>query len=51
MADAVVTAVVLGLAGLAAWRVLRRPKGDFCSLCSCASCPKHRGAKCRCKDK
>ena len=50
MSGAIVTAVVLGLAGLAAWRVLRRPKGDFCALCSCASCPK-RGVGCHCKDK
>lgn len=38
MGGVVVTAVVLGLAGLAVWRVLRRPKGDFCSICSCGGC-------------
>lgn len=43
MAGVVICTVVLGLAGLAAWRVLRRPKGDFCSICSCGSCPGHCG--------
>lgn len=41
MGGVVVTAVVLGLAGLAVWRVLRRPKGDFCSICSCGGCSGH----------
>lgn len=42
MAGAIITAVVLALAGLAAWRVLRR-KGDYCALCSCGGCPGHCG--------
>lgn len=46
MAGAVVSAVVLGLAGLAAWRVLRRPKGEFCAMCSCTACPKRGGGAC-----
>ena len=50
MAGAIVTAVVLALAGLALWRVLRRPKGDFCAMCSCHACPKRGGGECRCKD-
>lgn len=44
MGGVVVTAVVLGLAGLAAWRVLRRPKGDFCFICSCGGCSGHCGS-------
>ena len=38
MGGVVVTAVVLGLAGLAVWRILRRPKGGFCAICSCGGC-------------
>ena len=50
MAGAVVTAVVLGLAGLAVWRVLRRPKGDFCAICSCGGCPRRGTGDCHCHD-
>ena len=51
MAGAIVSAVVLALAALAAWRVLRRPRHDFCALCSCASCPKRGRAPCHCRGK
>ena len=51
MGGAVVTAVVLGLAGLAAWRVLRRPKGEWCAMCSCGGCPRRGGGECHCHDK
>lgn len=51
MAEAIICALVLGLAGLAVWRVLRRPKGDFCAMCSCAGCPKRGGGECHCKEK
>ena len=51
MSGAIVTAVILGLAALAAWCVLRRPKHDYCALCSCASCPKRAGGECHCNDK
>ena len=46
MGGVVVTAVVLGLAGLAVWRILRRPKGDFCSICSCGGCSGKCGGCC-----
>ena len=50
MAAAIVTAVILGLAALALWRTLRRPKGDFCSICSCGGCPRSGGG-CTCREK
>lgn len=51
MAGAAVTAVVLALAGLAAWRVLRRAgKGDYCAMCSCGGCPRRGGGECHCHD-
>lgn len=51
MAGAAVTAVVLALAGLAAWRVLRRAgKGDYCAMCSCGGCPRRGGSECHCHD-
>ena len=40
MASAAIATVVLSLAALAAWRTLRRGKHDYCSLCSCSSCPR-----------
>ena len=46
MAAAIVTSTILALAALAAWRTLRHPKGTFCSLCSCTSCPKRGTAPC-----
>ncbi len=52
MAGAAVTAVVLALAGLAAWRVLRRAgKGDYCAMCSCGGCPRRGGGECHCHEK
>ena len=42
MASAAIVTVVLALASLAAWRVLRR-KGDYCALCSCGGCSGHCG--------
>lgn len=51
MAGAIVSAVVLGLAGLAVWRVLRRPKGEFCAMCSCGGCPKCGSGGCHCGER
>ena len=50
MGGAIVTAVVLALAGLAVRRVLRRPKGDFCAICSCGGCPRRGTGDCHCHD-
>ncbi|MBR6021906.1 MAG: hypothetical protein IK066_05745 [Kiritimatiellae bacterium] len=51
MAAAIVTSAILALAALAAWRVLRHPKGDFCAMCSCSGCPKRGGGDCHCLGK
>ena len=51
MGGAIVTAIVLTLAGCAIWRTLRRPKGDFCSICSCGGCPRSGGGECHCGQK
>ena len=51
MADALVCVVVLGFAGLAVWRVLRRPKAEFCAMCSCTGCPNRGGGECHCGEK
>ena len=51
MGGAIVTAVVLTLAGCAIWRTLRRPKGDFCSICSCGGCSGKCGGGCTCRGK
>ena len=40
------SAALGALAGLAVWRLLRRPKGDFCALCSCTACSRREHAKC-----
>ena len=51
MASAAIVTVVLALAVLAAWRTLRRGKHDYCSLCSCSSCPRRGQAECHGKGK